>query len=153
MATQTQSQPIFSGRFRHALDEKKRITVPSKWRASDSDEFFVVPDPSSSFLIVLPPEEFRKVEQQAQENTKITAAERREFIRHFYSNSHQCSTDRQGRMLLPDESCSQVGLKGGDVVVLIGSLNRIEIWNSKRWDKKAEHSLPTYKKVASMVGL
>jgi MraZ protein len=153
MATQTQSQPIFSGRFRHALDEKKRITVPSKWRASDSDEFFVVPDPTSSFLLVLPPEEFQKVEQQAQENTKITAQERREFIRHFYSNAHQCSTDRQGRMLLPDDHCSQVGLKAGEVVMLIGSLKRIEIWNSKRWDKKAEHSLPTYKKVADLVGL
>jgi len=153
MATQTKSQPFFSGRFRHALDEKKRITVPSKWRATKSDEFFLVPDPTNSFLLVLPPEEFKKVEQEARNNPAITPQERREFIRHFYSNSHQCSTDGQGRMLLPDDHCNQVGLKGGDVVMLVGSLSRIEIWNSKRWDKKAEQSQPTYKKVAELVGL
>ena len=47
--------PIFSGEFRHALDDKNRITIPSRWRQGESDEFFVVPNPAKPCLTAMPP--------------------------------------------------------------------------------------------------
>lgn len=151
MATQSHTQPIFSGRYRHALDNKNRITIPSRWRVEDSDEYFLIPDQTNSFLLVMPPGEFQKVNETIQNHEGITPQEKRLFIRQFYSNAVHASTDKQGRLLLPEEHCKQVGLDGE--VVMVGSLARFEIWNGKRWDESSETAKPTYQKVADLVGL
>lgn len=151
MATQSHSQPIFSGRFRHALDGKNRITIPARWRQTDADDFFLVPDQTNSYIRVMPPEEFRKVDESVEKLEGLTAQEKRAFIRHFYSEAQNCSTDKQGRLLLPEEQCRQVGLR--DEVVIVGGLARFEIWNPKKWDETSETSKPTYRKIADLVGL
>lgn len=151
MATQSHSQPIFSGRFRHALDGKNRITIPARWRQTDADEFFLIPDQSNSYIRVMPPEEFKKVDESVEKLEGLTAQEKRAFIREFYSQAQNCWTDKQGRLLLPEEQCRQIGLR--DEVVIVGGLARIEIWNPKKWDAISETSKPTYKKIADLVGL
>lgn len=151
MATQSHPKPIFSGRYRHALDGKNRITIPARWRRTDTDEFFLVPDETNSYLLVMPPEEFQKVNDTVSNHAEISPRERRAFIRHFYSQAQQCFADKQGRLLLPEDHCKQVGLK--DEVVIVGSLARFEIWNRKKWNDSFETGKPTYKKVADLVGL
>ncbi len=145
------TQPIFSGEFRHALDPKNRITIPARWRKSDSDEFFLVPDQTDSFLLVMPPDEFKKVPEMVAGHATVSNQEQRIFIRQFYSRSHNVASDKQGRLLLPEDHCKQVGLK--QEVVLVGSLNRFEIWNSERWKKFQEKGKSTYQKVADLAGL
>ena len=154
MAIQSNTKPIFSGRYRHALDKKHRITIPARWRSDGGeDEFFIVPDQTNSYLLVMPPEEFRKVEETVSKNEGLKAQERREFIRWFYSSAQQCFSDKQGRLLLPEEHRKQVGLKDEDELVIAGSLLRFEIWNSKRWDEHLAAGTSTFRKVADLVGL
>lgn len=151
MATSLQTNPIFSGRYCHALDKKNRITIPARWRESEADEFFVIPDQTNSYLLVMPPAEFQKVNETVSNHEGISPQERRLFIRQFYSNAQHCVADKQGRLLLPEEHCKQAGLE--DEIMIVGSLTRFEIWNRKRWDEAAESSKPTYEKVANLVGL
>ena len=154
MSNTSQPRPIFSGRYRHFLDKKRRITIPARWRTEqDEDEFFLVPDQTNSFLLVMPPEEFQKVEETVSRHDGLTPQERRVFIRRFYSSAQQCFTDKQGRLLLPEEHFKQVGMKDEGEVVIAGSHSRFEIWNSKRWDDTFEAGTSTYKKVADLVGL
>jgi MraZ protein len=154
MANTSSTNPIFSGRYRHALDKKHRITIPARWRAEEKeDEFFIVPDQTNSFLLVMRPEEFQKVEETVSKHEGLTPQEKRGFIRRFYSSAQQCFADKQGRLLLPEEHCKQVGLKDEGEVVIAGSLSRFEIWNGKRWDETFEAGTSTYKKVADLVGL
>ena len=153
MATSSNTKPIFSGRYRHALDKKHRITIPSRWRSGGEDEFFLVPDQTNSFLLVMPPEEFQKVDEIVAKHEGLTPQERRVFTRRFYSSAQQCYADKQGRLLLPEEHFKQVGLKDEGEVVIVGSLSRFEIWNSKRWDETFEAGTSTYRKVADLVGL
>jgi len=154
MATETHPKPIFSGRYRHTMDKKFRITIPARWRTEDKeDEFFVAPDPGNSFLLVMPPEEFQKVEQTVAGHDGLTPQERRAFIRRFYSSAQQCFSDKQGRLLLPEEQRKQVGLRDEGELVIAGSLSRFEIWSARRWDETFEAGTSAYKKVAEMVGL
>ena len=151
MATESLNPPIFSGRYDHALDNKNRITIPSRWRQTDSDEFFIMPDLTNSFLIVMPPAEFKSVGDQVSGNPAISPQEKRTFIRHFYAMAQHCSTDKQGRLLIPEEHCKQVALNGE--VVLAGTDKRFEIWNPQRWNAAAEAGKSTCEKVANVVGL
>jgi MraZ protein len=150
MANSTSNFPIFSGEFRHAVDEKNRVTIPSRWRAEGGvEEFFVVKNPKRPCLTVMPPAVFQQVGENAARNA--TPAEHRVFMTHFYSQAKSCSIDKQGRLLLPDEQCKTAALKGE--VVLTGSSDRFEVWNAANWSEFQEAGKSTYEKVADLVGL
>jgi len=136
------------------MDKKHRITIPARWRSdADEDEFFVAPDQTNSYLLVMPPEEFQKVAETVSRHEGLTPQERRAFIRRFYSSAQQCFSDKQGRLLLPEEPRKQVGIRDETELVIAGSLARFEIWNGKRWDDTFEAGTSDYKKVADLVGL
>ena len=59
--------------------------------------------------------------------------------------------DRQGRLVLPEELCRKVGLKGE--VAIVGGRGRFEIWNLQRWKRAHEEETPTYQHVANVIGL
>lgn len=143
---------MFSGEFRHAMDEKNRVTVPSAWRLqTDGEMFFTIPHQSEDYLVVMPPDEFERTGELVNGNTQISAHDRRVFIRQFYSRARQCVTDRQGRILVPDEQRKAVGL--GAEVVLVGGRTRFEVWDPERWDSVSGIESPTFEQVSNMVGL
>ena len=142
---------VYAGEFRHAVDTKHRVTIPSRWRSDDGGEFFAVPDPVGNFLMILPPPEFDRVKSDVEANASIAPADRRKFIRRFYALAQLVSVDKQGRVLLPEEYCRRLGLEGE--VVLIGSHSRLEIWNSERWAAATAEEDEVFRRVAGEVGL
>lgn len=143
---------VYAGEFRHAVDAKHRVTIPSRWRSGDDEEeFFAVPDPAGNFLMVLPPREFDRVKADVEANASISPADRRKFIRRFYALAQLLCVDKQGRVLLPEEHCRRLGLEGE--VVLIGTHSRIEIWNSQRWAAATADEDEVFRRVAGEVGL
>jgi MraZ protein len=151
MPKSTPAPAVYAGEFRHAVDAKHRVTIPSRWRGSEGEEFFAVPDPAGSFLMILPPAEFDRVKTDVEANAAIAPADRRKFIRRFYALAQLVSVDKQGRILLPEESCRRLGLDGE--VVLIGSHSRMEIWNTERWAAATADEDEVFRRVAGEVGL
>jgi MraZ protein len=49
------------------------------------------------------------------------------------SGSAQASVDKTGRICLPDEMAKEAAIK--DEAVLVGLLDRFEIWNPQRYEK------------------
>ncbi|MGA0093352.1 MAG: division/cell wall cluster transcriptional repressor MraZ [Chthoniobacterales bacterium] len=143
---------VYAGEFRHAVDTKHRVTVPSRWRSDDDkEEFFAVPDPGGDFLMILPPHEFDRVKSDVEANASIAPSDRRKFIRRFYSLAQIVTVDKQGRILLPEEYCRRLGLEGE--VVLIGTHSRMEIWNPQRWTEATAAEDEVFRRVAGDVGL
>jgi MraZ protein len=142
---------IYAGEFRHAVDAKHRVTIPSRWRGEEGGEFFAVPDPAGNFLMILPPAEFDRVKSDVEANVSIAPADRRKFIRRFYALAQLVTVDKQGRILLPEEHCRRLDL-GGEVV-LIGSHSRMEIWNTQRWAASTADEDEVFRRVAGEVGL
>lgn len=152
MSKPSPSPTVYAGEFRHAVDAKHRVTVPSRWRSGgEKEEFFAVPDPAGSFLMILPPHEFDRVKSDVEGNAAISPADRRRFIRRFYSLAQIVAVDKQGRILLPEEYCRRLGLDGE--VVLIGSHSRMEIWNTQRWAEATAAEDEAFRRVAEEVGL
>lgn len=149
MATDLNSHPIYAGEFRHNIDDKNRITIPSGWRQENADTFFLVPNPKLECLTVMPPDVFREIGEKSE--SQVTQAQHRTFMRHFYAQARQVTIDKQGRLLLPDDYCRRIALQGD--VVLTGSSDRFEIWSPANWEKFQDEAKATYAEVADLVGL
>lgn len=144
-------QRFFAGEFRHAIDEKNRITIPARWRRDGAEEFILLPQADHQHLLVMSAEEFSRVSMEADSHPQVSPRDRRVFLRHLHSRAEHAVADRQGRLVLPIDMCKTLGLKGE--VALVGGRGRFEIWNLSRWKKAHEEETATYQHVANVIGL
>lgn len=151
MDSDSQPQKFFAGEFRHAIDEKHRITIPASWRKAEGEDFIILPHPSNRYLLIMSPEEFARMNARADADNTIPARERRSFSRHVHARAEHGSSDRHGRLVLPEDMCMELGLKGE--VAFVGGQGRFEIWNLQNWKRAEEEETPTYQRVADMIGL
>jgi len=151
MSTDSHIQPFYSGTYDHALDLKNRIIVPSDLRQKESDDFYIFPESGKQFLILMPPEEFRKTSDRITALPNASQQEKNILLRDIFSKARRASTDKQGRLLLPVDHCKTVGLDGA--VVIAGADKRIEIWNPKRWEETCKAGETTAYRLANEVGI
>jgi MraZ protein len=151
MPPDSPSQTFYAGEFRHSIDEKNRITIPSRWRRGEAEELILLPEAQHQFLLVMSPEEFSRMSAQVESDTRVEPRDRRIFLRQLHSRAQHGASDKQGRLVLPEEICREVGLKGE--VALVGGRGRFEIWNSQKWKRAHEDETPTYQHVANVIGL
>jgi len=120
----------FSGLYRHQIDDKGRLAVPSKMRAQLAGTFHVA-QWLDTCLAILPNSEWDviagKVAALPMTDPRTRALERR-----LYGKAAELEMDAQGRINLPQNLREAAGL-GGEVVVL-GIRNRVEIWSKEGWD-------------------
>src|ERR1700757_931759 len=139
MDADPQPERFYAGEFRHSIDDKNRITIPSRWRRDRPEQFILLPEATHQSLLVMSPKEFAKTSSAAETNQSVSA------------RAQHAAADRQGRLVLPDELCRTLGLKGE--VALVGGQGRFEIWNLQRWKRAHEEETPTYQHVAGVIGL
>jgi MraZ protein len=151
MDTSVPAQIFYAGEFRHFIDEKNRITIPARWRRDEGEEFIILPEANHQFLVVMSPEEFSRMNLAVESDANVSARDRRVFFRQLHSRAQHGAADRQGRLVLPEELCKKVALKGE--VALVGGRGRFEIWNLPRWKRAHEEETPTYQHVANVIGL
>ena|ERR1700681_2416762 len=151
MDSDSHQQQVYAGEFRHSIDEKNRITIPSRWRGTKGEDLIILPEALHQYLLVMSPEEFAWMSAQAQLEPSVSARDRRVFLRQLHSRAQHGASDKQGRLVLPEELCQQLGLKGE--VALVGGRGRFEIWNLQRWKRAHEEEAPTYRHVANVIGL
>ena len=145
-----QKPPVFSGTFRHALDGKHRVTIPARWRQAEQDEVYLMPSSDNKHLYALPPAEFQRVHEKLSSDPRISAADRRQFARYYFSRALHCTIDRQGRLLITDDFLRSAGLNGE--ILLVGAFDRFEIWNPERWEQAAVAEANIFQQVSSLIG-
>lgn len=150
MSKSTSNTISYAGTFERSMDAKNRVTIPAAWLEGGPDEFHAIPGPLGDCLIVMPPAEFDSIESRI-EQSGAPAPERRKAIRQFYGQARAVSADSNGRILLPEEQCDAVKLKGE--AVLVGGRSRFEIWNAKRWAEVSAAESASYRQVAELIGL
>lgn len=150
MGQESTKVALFSGTFERSLDAKKRVAIPSAWVTGEGDEFHVVPHPKERFLMLMRVEELGKWEQKLGA-TQLPPPEKRKAIRAFYASARAVTTDKQGRILLPDSHCEWAQLDGE--VVFIGSPGRIEVWSSKNFTASEPANTSALQAAAEEAGL
>jgi MraZ protein len=151
MPAPSATKVFYAGQFRHFVDGKNRVTIPARWRRAPTEEVILLPEAAHQFLLVMSSEEFARMSSAAENDVSVPARDRRVFLRQLHSRAQHAAVDRQGRLVLPDEVCKKIGLKGE--VALVGGRGRFEIWNLARWRKAHEEETATYQHVANVIGL
>ncbi len=118
---------LFVGVYQHSLDPKKRLTIPSVWRASigEPKSLYVLPDFEERCLNLIPAAEMaHKLEQLRRYS--LSNAKAQAFLAKLGSNSDLLTWDTQGRIRISDRLLNFAGV--GENVVLEGAFNKFRLW-------------------------
>lgn len=120
---------MFRGKFKHTLDEKGRLSLPSKFRevlrVRYGSETLVITN-MPECLVVYPISEWKELEEKLLK-LPFGMREAREFLRYFLGSAEECEPDKQGRILIPQSLRDEIKVERE--VVLLGMLNYFEIWH------------------------
>jgi len=121
---------VFTGEYRHTVDDKGRIAVPVKFRAQLVSGSMV----SGWFedCLALHTKEGWDDLASKSGSLRFTDQKARDFQRWLFSTASDAQIDKQGRILLPAYLRDLIGITGE--VVLVGSQDHAEIWAPDRWD-------------------
>ncbi len=122
---------VFKGTYRHRIDPKGRLPVPAVFRRALGGEASVVVTLLDQCLAVYPPTEWARLETQLGALPAFSK-QVKALTRLLLSRAADGEIDVQGRILLPPPLREAAGL-GRDAVV-VGVLNRFEIWAPDSWD-------------------
>lgn len=136
MSVVANGQPsYYTSCYQHGVDEKRRVQIPARWRPeAEGTELTLILWPkhqAGACLRVLPPAEMAKMKADidAMPNGDPNKVVLKRFIG---SESMQVALDKAGRICLPEGMARSAGIK--DEAVLVGLLDRFEIWNPGRYE-------------------
>ncbi|MCX8074832.1 MAG: division/cell wall cluster transcriptional repressor MraZ [Clostridia bacterium] len=118
------------GEYNHNLDEKGRVSVPSKFR-DDLGASFIVTKGLDNCLFAYSKEEWQTFETKLKA-LPLTNINARNFIRFFFAGATECEIDKQGRINIPQNLREYAGLKKD--LTIIGVSTRVEIWDKEKWE-------------------
>ena len=117
------------GEYTHAIDPKKRLSLPAKFRKELGDTV-VVTRGLDNCLFVYSPSQWQRITDKVAQ-LPLGQADTRGFNRFFLSGAVEVDIDSVGRILIPDFLKEFAGLT--TKVVLAGIHDRVEIWDEKTW--------------------
>lgn len=118
------------GEYKHTLDEKKRISIPSKFREVLGKKV-VVTRGLDNCLFIYPIKEWNKIAIKLAE-LGMGKAEQRGFNRFMLGGATEISIDSVGRILIPENL--KIFAKIKSKVVFAGVFNRLEVWDESAWE-------------------
>ncbi len=123
------------GEYRHNLDPKKRLAIPSKFRKELGDglpgQGAVLTKGLDGCLFIFPLKNWAPFAEMLG-GLSIGKQDTRSFARLFLSGAVEVEFDSLGRILIPDNLKKYANLN--KEVVIAGLFNRLEIWDEKRWN-------------------
>jgi MraZ protein len=121
---------VFTGEYRHSVDDKGRIAVPVKFRARLAPGSMVSAWIDDCLALHTKASWDDLAEKVGA--LPITNPQARRFQRSIFGRAAEAEMDRQGRILLPAYLRELIGL--GTEAVIVGSRDHAEIWAPDRWD-------------------
>jgi MraZ protein len=134
---------VFRGSFEHTVDEKGRVSIPSKFREilkGFNDDRLVATKfilNSHRCLDVYPQAAWDHFEDELKEKPGFDTT----FLKletFYFSNAQDCLVDKQGRILLPPVLREYAGLKKD--VVFAGVREKFRIWDKEIWQRLNEEA-------------
>jgi transcriptional regulator MraZ len=123
---------VFKGTYRHKIDVKGRLPVPAAFRRALAEQGVssLVVTLLDQCLAAYSPAEWSRLEAQLR---ALPAFSRpvKALTRLLASRAADCDFDVQGRILLPPPLRESAGLT--QEVVVVGVLNRFEVWAPAAW--------------------
>lgn len=121
---------MFFGEYQHSIDSKGRVILPAKFREELGEIFYMSKGPDSC-IVVYTKEEWEKTSESLRQ-FNLSSREARAYMRQRFAGAAELSTDKQGRVLLPQNLRQSANIEKD--VTIIGVSSRIEIWATEAWE-------------------
>ncbi len=126
------------GEYIHTIDEKSRISLPSKFRKEMGKKIIITPG-LDQCLFIFTTKEWSKVAKRlsdAEKDLSFLKSDQRSFNRYMFGRAAEVEVDSIGRILIPTFLKDRIKVK--DSAVFVGVEDRVEIWNEKAWSAYKE---------------
>jgi len=143
----------FKGQFRYTIDSKGRINIPAKFRKAispEANETFVITRGMENCIYVFPLDEWNKTEEKLR-RLSTNRKDIRLFIRMTTSYASESQFDKQGRIAIPQYLIDLVKIKRE--ILIIGTLDKLEIWNPELYEEYLKSSEQSYENLAEKIEL
>jgi len=139
---------MFIGEYSHSLDNKNRLALPAKFRASLKNGAVVTKGVDNCLFIFTKSDWQIFVDKIIQQ--PIGKADARGFSRIMLAGAMDVKLDSLGRILLPDYLKKYASLK--KKIVVAGLYSRLEIWDEQNWDNYKNQIEKSASKLAEAMG-
>jgi len=131
------------GENRHTIDDKGRTSLPAKFRKEMGAKVVIAPGIDNCLFVFTMKEWKEFAERLSRGNSQsVLQADNRNFNRLIIGRAVEVEVDASGRMLVPEHLREYAGLR--EKVVIVGVVNRVEMWEAKAWDAfRGEYSKKT----------
>ncbi|MGD0949431.1 MAG: division/cell wall cluster transcriptional repressor MraZ [Candidatus Binatia bacterium] len=129
---------MFRGKFEHTIDEKGRVAIPARFRESllaNNDDRLIITNfvvSSVRCLDVYPYTVWQQLEERLRAQPQFTQRMTR-FQNYYFTAAHECTLDKQGRVLLPPTLREYAGLKKD--VMFTSALWKFRLWDREQWNR------------------
>jgi MraZ protein len=141
----------FKGSYIHSIDNKGRINLPAKLRkyiSPEANDTFIITRGFDQCIFAYPQDEWSNYEQ-AIRGLRSSSADSRFVTRHLLQYASEVQIDGQSRIMLPQNLLQFAEIK--NEAMILGVLERIEIWNPQIYDNYIKQQEATYEEVAEKV--
>jgi MraZ protein len=116
---------MYIGRYEHTLEEKGRLSIPKKFRAS-LEEGAILSQGLDGCLFLYPTKVWDQLINKLS-HLPLTRSDARNFTRSLSYGATDVEIDRLGRILIPEYLRNFASIKSECIIA--GALDRIEIWD------------------------
>jgi MraZ protein len=123
---------VFVGEFDRSVDGNGRVALPAEFRDRLGSHCYLTAHPKG-FVSVSTVDDFDRKAAELLDKAgrgEITEA----AIRKMGRNSTIVAIDKQGRITLDEAARQRAGIEAGSQAVLVGALDRLEIWRPNRFE-------------------
>ncbi|MFP4543727.1 MAG: division/cell wall cluster transcriptional repressor MraZ [Bacteroidota bacterium] len=142
---------FFKGQELFSIDNKGRVNIPAKMRKAlspDANDTFIITRGTDKCIYAYPMDEWKKYEEKL-ENLNQYDSQNRFFLRKLLMWSDEATLDGQQRISVPKKLLEFAGIK--NKVMIVGMVDRIELWDPEEFDKYLSEHDESYEDVAAQV--
>lgn len=139
---------MFIGQFRHTVDDKGRMAVPVKFRASLAEGAVVTRGLDRS-LFLYPKTDWENIAAKLAA-LPLGQSDTRAFARLMLAGAMDVEIDKSGRVMIPEYLRTYAGLSKD--VVVTGLYDRLEIWDETSWNEYATKTEGASNDIAERLG-
>ncbi len=147
----TLNKDTFTGEYQYSLDSKGRVNIPAKFRQSLSKKnqnTFVATRGQDPCVWIYPLIEWKKIEDELRNLSSVSGVHRT-FIRQIARSATPSTCDKQGRIMINPSLISYASIE--KEALIIGMINKIEIWNIDILNKVDKENLNNEKNEFDML--
>jgi MraZ protein len=125
----------YVGQYEHRMDAKGRVSLPSAFRREVEGERFVLMQWEKDNLTLFPQQKWEELQQELLAFRRRNPAGANQ-LRRLVANAVEVVPDKQGRILVPAGLQDGASLSGP--VLLVGAIDRVELWNPETYRGSVE---------------